>query len=185
MIHDSHWDTTSLWISIGLFILFSNSFSEEFALSNCGTLPYVNSLFYPEEWYEEKCAYDKVLVGLVWSEYAHVGLILFFSSAEICVSRKTFFWLKYFSNEFYMRLITTSMNNGLFKLGTRELDCVELPAQNGIVQTLATLYHCVHICSVSHCQTSLGKECSRGYKTVHSLGAKEKMWTRCPLVPEN
>ena len=38
---------------------------------------------------------------------------------------------------------------GLFKLGTRELDCAELPAQNGIVVTLGTLYHCVHICSVS------------------------------------
>ena len=37
----------------------------------------------------------------------------------------------------------------MFKLGTRELDCVELPAQNGVVQTLGTLYHCVHICSVS------------------------------------
>ena len=70
------------------------------------------------------------------------------------------------------------MNKGMFKLGTRELDCVELPAQNGIVQTLGTLYHCVHICSVSPCQTSLEKECSRGYKTVLCLGGKEKMWTR-------
>ena len=85
-----------------------------------------------------------------------------------------------------MRLITSSMNKGLFKLGPRELDCVELPAQNGIVQTLGTLYHCVHICSVSPSQTSLEKEwCSRGYKTVHCLGGKEKIWTRCPLVPEN
>ena len=48
-----------------LYIFFSNVFSEEFALSNCGTLPYVNSLFYPGGWYEEKCAYDKVFVGLV------------------------------------------------------------------------------------------------------------------------
>ena len=47
------------------FKLFSNIFSEEFALSDCGTLPYVNSLFYPGGWYEEKCAYDKVFVGLV------------------------------------------------------------------------------------------------------------------------
>ena len=67
------------------------------------------------------------------------------------------------------------MNKGLFKLGTRELDCAELPAQNGIVQTLGTLYHCVHICSVSPCQTSLEKECRRGYKTVHCLGAKENV----------
>ena len=52
-------------ISIRLFIFFSNVFSEEFALSNCGTLPYVNSLFYAGGWYEEKCAYDKVFVGLV------------------------------------------------------------------------------------------------------------------------
>ena len=59
-IHDSHWDKTSFWISIGLFIFFSNVFSEEFALSNCGKLPYLNSLFYPRGWYEEKCAYDKV-----------------------------------------------------------------------------------------------------------------------------
>ena len=49
-----------LWISIGLFIFFSNILSEEFALSNCGTLPYLNYLFYPGGWYEEKCAYDKV-----------------------------------------------------------------------------------------------------------------------------
>ena len=70
------------------------------------------------------------------------------------------------------------MNKEMFKLGNRELDCAELPAQNGIVQTLGTLYHCVHICSVSLCQTSLEKECSRGYKGVHCLGAKEKMWTR-------
>ena len=70
------------------------------------------------------------------------------------------------------------MNKGMFKLGTRELDGAELPAQNGIVQTLGTLYHCVYICSVSFCQTSLEKECSRGYKTVLCLGAKEKMWTR-------
>ena len=41
------------------------------------------------------------------------------------------------------------MNKGMFKLGTWELDCAELSAQNGIVHTLATLYHCVHICSVS------------------------------------
>ena len=60
----------------------------------------------------------------------------------------------------------------------RELDCADLPAQNGIVHTLGTLYHSVHICSVSPCQTSLEKECSRGYKTVLCLGAKEKMWTR-------
>ena len=98
MVHDSHWDKTSLWISIGLFIYFSNVFSEEIVLSNCGT-------FYPGGWYEEKCTYGKVFVGLVWSEYAHLGLILFFSSAGICVSRKTFFWLRYFSNKFYMRLI--------------------------------------------------------------------------------
>ena len=65
MIHDSHWDKASLCISIGLFIYFSNVFSEEFALNNCGTLPYVNSLFYPGGWCEEKCAYDKVFVGLV------------------------------------------------------------------------------------------------------------------------
>ena len=90
------------------------------------------------------------------------------------------------------------MNKGMFKLGTRELDCAELPAQNGIVHTLGTLYHCVqicsvspifaqfrpyllgfaHICSVSPCQKSLEKECGRGYKIVHCLGAKEKMWTR-------
>ena len=25
----------------------------------------------------------------------------------------------------------------------------------------------------------------KGYKTVHCPGAKEKMWTKCPLVPEN
>ena len=31
----------------------------------------------------------------------------------------------------------------------------------------------------------LENEYRRGYKTVHCLGAKEKMWTRCPLVPEN
>ena len=31
------------------------------------------------------------------------------------------------------------MNKGMFKLGTRELDCAEFPAQNGIVQTLGTL----------------------------------------------
>ena len=60
------------------------------------------------------------------------------------------------------------MNKGIFKLGTRELDCVELTALNGIVQTLGTLYHCVHICSVSPNQTSFEKECSRGYKTVLS-----------------
>ena len=41
------------------------------------------------------------------------------------------------------------MNKEMFKIGTRELDCAELPAQNGVVQTLGTLYHCVHICSVS------------------------------------
>ena len=70
------------------------------------------------------------------------------------------------------------MNKGMFKLGNRELDCAELPAQNGIVQTLGTLYHCVHICSVSPRQTSLENECSRGYKAVHCLRAKEKMWTR-------
>ena len=46
-------------------MFFSNVFSEEFALSNCGTLPYVNSLFYAGGWYEEKCAYDKVFVCLV------------------------------------------------------------------------------------------------------------------------
>ena len=105
MIHDSHWDKTTLWISIGSFIFFSNVFSEEFALSNCGTLPYVNSFFYPGGWYEEKCTYGKVFVGLFWSEYAHLGLNLFFSSAGICVSRKTFFWLRYFSNKFYVLLI--------------------------------------------------------------------------------
>ena len=66
----------------------------------------------------------------------------------------------------------------MYKFGTRELDCVELPAQNGIVQTLGTLYYCVHICSVSPCQTSLEKEFSRGYKTVLSLRAKEKTSTR-------
>ena len=70
------------------------------------------------------------------------------------------------------------MNKGMFKLGTREVDCAELPAQNGIVKTLGTLYHCVHICSVSLCQTSWEKKCSRGYKTALCLGAKEKMWTR-------
>ena len=26
---------------------------------------------------------------------------------------------------------------------------------------------------------------AEGYKTVHCLGAKEKMWTKCPLVPGN
>ena len=65
IIHDSHWDKTSLWISIRLFIYFSNVFSEEFVLSSCGTLPYVNSFFYPGGWYEEKCTYGKVFVGLV------------------------------------------------------------------------------------------------------------------------
>ena len=65
MIHDSHWEETSLGISIGLFIYFSNVFSEEFVLSNCGSLPYVNSFFYPGGWYEEKCTYGKVFVGLV------------------------------------------------------------------------------------------------------------------------
>ena len=104
-IHDAHWDKMSVWISIGLFIFFSNVFSEELALSNCGTLPYVNSFFYPGGWYEEKCTYGKVFVGLAWSEYAHLGLILFLSSAGICVSRKTFFWLRYFCKKFYMRLI--------------------------------------------------------------------------------
>ena len=86
---------------------------------------------------------------------------------------------------FICDLLLSSVNKGMFKLGIRELDCAELPTQNGIVQTLGTLYHCVHICSVSPCQTSLQKECSRGYKTVLCLGAKEKIWTRCPLVPEN
>ena len=43
-----------------------------------------------------------------------------------------------------MRLITSLMNKGLFNLSTRELDCAELPAQNGIVHTLGTLYHCVY-----------------------------------------
>ena len=46
-------------------MFFSNVLSEKFALSNCGTLPYVNSLSYAGGWYEEKCAYDKVFVGLV------------------------------------------------------------------------------------------------------------------------
>ena len=77
MIHDSRWNKASLWISIRLFIYFSNVFSEEFVLSNCGSLPNVNSFFYPGGWYEEKCTYGKVFVGLVWSEYAHLGLILF------------------------------------------------------------------------------------------------------------
>ena len=36
-----------------------------------------------------------------------------------------------------------------------------------------------HICSVSLCQTSLEKECSRGYKTVLCLGAVTTQ------VPEN
>ena len=98
-IHDSHWDKTSFWISIGLFIFFSNVFSEEFALSNCGTLPYVNSLFYPGGWYEEKCAY---WFGLKWVRTFRINQIVFFSSAGICVSRKTFFWLRYFSNKFYL-----------------------------------------------------------------------------------
>ena len=65
MIHDSHRDKTSLCISIGLFIHFSNDFSAEFVLSNYGTLPYVNSFIYPGGWYEEKCTYGKVFVGLV------------------------------------------------------------------------------------------------------------------------
>ena len=56
------------------------------------------------------------------------------------------------------------MNKGMFKLGTRELDCAELLAQNGIVQTLGTLYHCVHICSVSPCQTSLEKNVAEDTK---------------------
>ena len=84
-----------------------------------------------------------------------------------------------------MRLIIKFNEFGDVQTWYRELDWAELPAQNGIVQTLGTLYHCVNICSVSPCQTSLEKECSRGYKTVHCLGDKEKMWTRCPLVPEN
>ena len=93
MIHDSHWDKTSLWISIGLFIYFSSVFSGEFVLSNCGTLPYVNSFFYPGRWYEEKCTYGKVFVGLGRSEYAHLGLILFLfsSSSGILVCRNFFF----------------------------------------------------------------------------------------------
>ena len=41
------------------------------------------------------------------------------------------------------------MNKEMFKLGTQGLDYAELPAQNGTVQTLDTLYHCVHISSVS------------------------------------
>ena len=80
------------------------------------------------------------------------------------------------------------MNKGLFKLGTRELDCAELPAQNDIVQTLGTLYHCVHICSVSpifaqfrpvrhHWKRSVAE----GYKTVHCLGAKEKNLDPVPV----
>ena len=84
------------------------------------------------------------------------------------------------------------MNKGMFKLGTRELDCVELPAQNGIVQTLGTLYHCVHICSISpifaqfrpvrrHWKRSV-EEDTKQYIVSEK---KEKMWTRCPLVPEN
>ena len=71
------------------------------------------------------------------------------------------------------------MNKGLFKLGTRELDCADLPAQNGIVQTLGTLCHRVHICSVSPCQTSLEKT------KQYIVSERKKMWTRCPLVPEN
>ena len=77
-----------------------------------------------------------------------------------------------------MRLIIKFNEYGDVQTWYRELDCAELPAQNGIVHTLGTLNHCVHICSVSPCQTSLEKECSRGYKTVLCLGAKEKMWTR-------
>ena len=44
---------------------------------------------------------------LVWFEVSiHTFRInSIFSSAGICVSRKTFFWLRYFSNKFYMRLI--------------------------------------------------------------------------------
>ena len=84
-----------------------------------------------------------------------------------------------------MRLITSSMNKGLFKLGTENYTVLSYWPKMALFTPWLPLYHCVHICSVSPCQTSLEKECSRGYKTVHCLGAKEKMWTRCPLVPEN
>ena len=44
-----------------------------------------------------------------------------------------------------MRLILSSMNKGMLKLGNRELDCAEL--QLGTLKR-ETLYHCAHICSV-------------------------------------
>ena len=50
------------------------------------------------------------------------------------------------------------MNKGMFKLGTRELDCAELQAQNGIVQTLGALYHCVHILLSFALSDVLGQE---------------------------
>ena len=37
------------------------------------------------------------------------------------------------------------MNKGMFKLGTRELDCAELPAQNGIFLTPWVPYITVYI----------------------------------------
>ena len=48
-----------------------------------------------------------------------------------------------------MRLIIKFNEQGAVQTWYRELDWAELPAQNGIVQTLGTLYHCVNICSVS------------------------------------
>ena len=60
---------------------------------------------------------------LVWFEVStpiqDISFFLFSSSPRIFVSRKTFFCLSYFSNKLYMRLITSSMNKGLFKLGTK------------------------------------------------------------------
>ena len=48
-----------------------------------------------------------------------------------------------------MRLIIKFNEFGDVQTWYRELNCAKLPAKNGIVQTLDTLYHCVHICSVS------------------------------------
>ena len=69
------------------------------------------------------------------------------------------------------------MNKGLFKLGTRELDCAELPAQNGIVQSWVpyiTVYIFAQFRPVRrHWKRSVAEDTK-----LLCLGAKEKMWTR-------